>query len=95
MSYGMPNTISLRITGEKKDALDKIAASLDRDRSWVINEAIDNYLDLYQWQVEHIGVALRKANTRDARWYTSDEVRGRIAKLEAARRKKGAGQTGK
>ncbi|MFZ0592365.1 MAG: ribbon-helix-helix domain-containing protein [Bryobacteraceae bacterium] len=91
----MPNTISLRIPGEKKDALDKIAASLDRDRSWVINEAIDNYLDLYHWQVEHISKAVRRADSRDARWYTSDDVRARVAKLEAARRKKSAGKAEK
>jgi hypothetical protein len=43
-----------------------------------------NYLDLYRRQVEHIRKAVRRANGRVARWYTPDEVRACIAKLEAA-----------
>jgi predicted transcriptional regulator len=79
MPYNMPNTISVRVPEKKKDALDKIAASLNRDRSWVINEAIDNYLDLYGWQVEHMRKAVKRADRRNALWHTSDKVRASFA----------------
>jgi predicted transcriptional regulator len=43
--------------------VDELAAVLDRDRSAVINEAIDAYLDLHQWQVERIQRALAEAES--------------------------------
>jgi len=38
-------TISFRIAEEKVAALDLIAKSMDRDRSYLLNEAIESYLD--------------------------------------------------
>jgi predicted transcriptional regulator len=37
-------TISFRIPTEKVDELDALAKSMDRDRSYVMNEAMENYL---------------------------------------------------
>lgn len=37
-------TVSFRIPVEKVDELDALAKSMDRDRSYVMNEAMDNYL---------------------------------------------------
>ena len=47
-------TVTFRIDAEKKEALDAVAAGLERDRSYILNQAVDNYLDLHRWQVEHI-----------------------------------------
>ncbi len=55
-------TISFRLDGEKRDALDAIATVLDRDRSYVLNEAIDAYLEVHQWQIEHIKAGIRQAD---------------------------------
>jgi predicted transcriptional regulator len=55
-------TISFRTDLEKKEQLDKIAQSLDRDRSWVINEALSNYLDLQRWQQQQIEKGLQALN---------------------------------
>jgi len=54
-------TISFRLPNEKKNALDAIAAAQDRDRSYVLNEAIDAYLDVHRWQIEHIKKGIRQA----------------------------------
>ena len=56
-------TISFRIEPGKRAALDKLAAVLERDRSALINEALDAYLELHQWQVEHIAKALAEAES--------------------------------
>jgi predicted transcriptional regulator len=56
-------TISFRIEARKRAAVDALAAVLDRDRSAIINEAIDAYLELHQWQVEHIQRALAEAES--------------------------------
>jgi len=41
-------TISFRLESDKREVLDAVASSLDRDRSYVINEAIEAYLDIHR-----------------------------------------------
>ena len=43
-------TISFRAIAEKIDALDSLAAAQDRPRSYLINEAITNYIELHAYQ---------------------------------------------
>jgi predicted transcriptional regulator len=40
-----PRTISFRIDPEKVAQLDSIAKAMDRDRSYLLNEAVESYLD--------------------------------------------------
>lgn len=56
-------TVTFRIPAAKKKALDSIAQGLDRDRSYVLNEAVNNFLELHQWQIDQIkkGLAEVKA----------------------------------
>jgi predicted transcriptional regulator len=55
-----PSTITFRTGEAERQQLDTIANSMDRDRSYVINQAIANYLDVYRWQVEHIEEGLKQ-----------------------------------
>jgi RHH-type transcriptional regulator, rel operon repressor / antitoxin RelB len=66
------DTITFRLDPEKREALDEIAAGLDRDRSYILNEAIDLYLEVYRWQVEHILDGVRQADNEE--FATDDEV---------------------
>ena len=43
-------TISFRADAQKIDALDSLAAARDRPRSYLINEAITNYIQLHVYQ---------------------------------------------
>jgi predicted transcriptional regulator len=43
-------TISFRAVSEKIDTLDSLAAAQDRSRSYLINEAITNYIELHAYQ---------------------------------------------
>lgn len=43
-------TVSFRTEAEKIDALDSLAAAQDRPRSYLINEAISNYIELHAYQ---------------------------------------------
>jgi predicted transcriptional regulator len=43
-------TISFRAVAEKIDTLDSLAAAQDRSRSYLINEAISNYIELHAYQ---------------------------------------------
>lgn len=54
--------VSFRTDTRKLASLDALATALDRDRSYLLNEAITAYLELYQWQVQHIKEGIRQAN---------------------------------
>ena len=43
-------TISFRALAEKIEALDSLAAAQERPRSYLINEAITNYIELHAYQ---------------------------------------------
>ena len=43
-----PRTISFRIAPEKVAQLDQIAKTMDRDRSYLLNEAVEGYLSEQQ-----------------------------------------------
>lgn len=62
--------ISFRTRASQIKVLDTLAASLDRDRSYVLNEALTAYVELYRWQMEHIKEGLRQA---DAGEFAPDE----------------------
>ncbi|BAC91468.1 CopG family ribbon-helix-helix protein [Gloeobacter violaceus] len=56
-------TITIRLESEKKEALDELARLLDRDRTYLINEAIDRYLEVQHWHLEHIDKAIAQADS--------------------------------
>ncbi|MBU0656348.1 MAG: CopG family transcriptional regulator [Gammaproteobacteria bacterium] len=59
-------SIGFRIESEKRVALDELAQVMHRDRTTLINEAIDAYLDLHHWQVEIIKRSQAAANAGEA-----------------------------
>lgn len=70
--------ISVRIASEKKAALQAIAERTDRDLSLVIEDAVDAYLELQAWQVEHIEEGLRQAEAGE--FASEAEVREAFAR---------------
>ena len=55
-------SIGFRIESEKRIALDQLSQAMQRDRSTLINEAVDSYLELHFWQVEVIKRSQAAAN---------------------------------
>lgn len=55
-------SIGFRIESERRVALDELASSMKCDRTTLINEAIEAYLELHYWQVELITKRLATAN---------------------------------
>jgi predicted transcriptional regulator len=54
-----PRTISFRIAADKVAELDSIAKAMDRDRSYLLNEAVANYLSEQQRFVAMVKEGLR------------------------------------
>lgn len=62
--------VSVRLDREKREALDRLAKSMDRDCTYLINEAVDAYLQIHAWQLEEIRTGFKEA---DAGRFASDE----------------------
>ena len=66
----MTKPITFRMDDEKVQILDQLAESMDRDRSYLLNEAVDDYLETQQWQLQGIDRAIADA---DAGKFASEE----------------------
>jgi predicted transcriptional regulator len=76
-------TISFRLDSDKVSALDALASALDRDRTYLLNEAVAAYLDVQEWQIEHIQAAIRQAD--EGRLMDHKQVRKMAAKWRRRR----------
>jgi predicted transcriptional regulator len=76
----MKETLTVRVESETRESIDAIAEATNRDRSFVINEALRAYIDVYRWQVEHIQAAIREADA--GRFVPETEVNRRIRRLK-------------
>ena len=77
-------TISFRIAEEKVAALDSIAKTMDRDRSYLLNEAVENYL-AEQQQFAAL-VEEGREDLHHGRFLTQDEVESKVEQWETAGR---------
>jgi|HubBroStandDraft_6_1064221.scaffolds.fasta_scaffold1010822_2 RHH-type rel operon transcriptional repressor/antitoxin RelB len=62
MNYMASSTLTVRIDPEMKAELDAIAAARDRDRSYLVKEALREYLEVQKWHIEHIRQGVREAD---------------------------------
>jgi predicted transcriptional regulator len=77
-------TISFRLEKETLEALDGLAESADRDRTYLLNEAVTNYLELQEYHARLVREGL--AAVKAGKTIGVIEVRKRIAKLARRRR---------
>lgn len=54
--------VTVRLDKATIEQLDQFAAVADRDRSYLIKEAIDQYLELKQWQADEVKKAIAEAD---------------------------------
>lgn len=59
------HTVSFRLDADKVTALDTLAEAQDRDRTYLLNEAVAAYLDVQKWQMEQIKKSLNQAEAGD------------------------------
>jgi predicted transcriptional regulator len=76
-------TVSFRADSEKIDALDSLAAAQDRPRTYLINEAISNYIELHSYQDALVRKGLE--DLRKGRVVSHAEVVKRLTKTGRAR----------
>ncbi len=76
-------TISFRIPAKKVEALDALAETMDRDRSYLLNEAVEHYLELNEYHIKLIGKGLRAAERGD--FVPHAEMKKLIGKMRRAK----------
>ncbi len=79
MSAAAKEAITVRLDKAKRDELDALAHTVARDRSFLINEAIDAYLAIHRWQIAEIEDGLRQADAGE--FATDAEVDAAYAAL--------------
>ncbi len=77
-------TVSFRMDMDKVEALDAIAVETKRDRTFLLNEAVDAWLDLNEYQQRLIASGMKEA--QEGRYVDSTEMRKRLARLKKRKR---------
>ena len=89
-----PRTISFRIAPEKVAALDAIAKTMDRDRSYLLNEAVESYLSEQQRFAAMVKEGLRASEKGELiddeevggmidSWIRDERVKGKQVRAKA------------
>jgi len=68
----MAKSVTFRLDDDKLQFLDELARSQDRDRSYLINQAVEGYLDVRRWHIEQIKKAVADADA--GRFASPEEV---------------------
>ena len=63
-------SLSFRVDEQTVALLDRLAEATDRQRSWILEQALNTYLKHHAWQVEDIRQALAEADAGD---FATDE----------------------
>ncbi len=73
--------LNFRADAAKVAFIDALAESLDRDRSYLLNEALDQYVALHAWQIEEIQKSVAEADAGDT--VSHEHVLAMLAKRKA------------
>ena len=65
-------TMTIRLTPELKSRLDQLAEATHRSKSFLAVEAIREFVELNEWQIQEIKEAIKEADAGD--FSSNDEV---------------------
>jgi len=80
------HTVTFRLDADKISALDTLAEALDRDRTYLLNEAVDAYLETQRWHIDQIKAGIRQADAGD--FIQHAEIRKRVGAMASKRRRR-------
>ncbi|MCF6254795.1 MAG: CopG family ribbon-helix-helix protein [Gammaproteobacteria bacterium] len=58
-------TMTIRLEPELKSRLDRLAADTQRSKSFLASEAVREFIELNEWQIQEINAALKEADEGD------------------------------
>ena len=79
--YIMPESsvLTLRLDAKLKSKLDRLSKSMNRSRSFVAAQAIQEYVSVNEWQINEIKKGLAEADAGD--FATDEEMQQTIRRL--------------
>jgi len=79
--YVMPESsvLTLRLDAKLKNKLDRLSKSMNRSRSFVASQAIQEYVSVNEWQINEIKKGLAEADAGD--FATDEEMQRTIRRL--------------
>ena len=66
-------TMTIRLSPEVKERLEQLAEATHRSKSFLAAEAIQDFIDINEWQINEIEAAVREADAGE--FATDDEVK--------------------
>lgn len=66
----MSTTMTIRLDDDLKEKLERLAAATRRSKSFLASEALREFIELNEWQVQEIELAIQEA---DAGEFAGDE----------------------
>lgn len=72
-----PTTEPITIRTAKVQEIDALAHAMDRSRNYIVNQAIEQYLEANAWQLERISAGIAAA--REGKVVLADDVFAAIA----------------
>jgi predicted transcriptional regulator len=67
-------SLTVRVKPDTRTRLDNLARITRRSKSYVIEDALEQYLDVNEWQIKGIQEALIEADSSGATFVDHDEV---------------------
>ena len=72
----MKNAIlTVRVPSKIRDKYSKLAEATNRSRSFLLNEALEFYLNVNEWQIMETMRAVEYADSPDAKWIEHEEIK--------------------
>ena len=61
----MSTTMTIRLEPELKERLDQLAKATQRSKSYLAAEALRDFIELNEWQIQEINDAIKEADNGD------------------------------
>jgi len=72
---------TVRVDPEKQHRIDTLAHATDRSRNYVVNQAIDHFLELQSWQIARIEEGIQAAESGE--FATDEQVKRVVNKYKS------------
>lgn len=67
----MSTTMTIRLEPELKQRLDRLAKATHRSKSFLAAEALRDFVELNEWQIQEVKAAIKEADEED---FASDQA---------------------
>lgn len=70
----MSATLTVRLDDQTKKRLDRLAKATARSKSFLVSTAVKGFLEINEWQVQEIKIAVETADRSGAKFIEHEEV---------------------